>query len=272
MDYFYKSDKSFYVEPTTRCNYDCKMCFEKFEKQDLTFEQFKIIVEKTNLDFVKLWGRGEPFLNKDIYKILEFCHQKNIKTFITSNFSLIDLNEEAIKCIDMLCVSLHASNSKIYELVTGSLEFEKVIENIKKFRKINSDIFCKSVISSINEKDIDDFKQLCNKLQTTCILTGLDFPTDIDLEKLVDLYPVSKKVNINYNRYLPYSLKPKNSSKKCLQPHWPMILATGDIFTCCKRPKTGFLGNVFENFKIDKLVIEQAKNRKLLECQECTIQ
>ena len=71
MDYFYKTEKSFYVEPTSRCNYNCRMCFEKPEACDITFEKFKIIVKKTDLDFVKLWGRGEPFLNKEIYLILE---------------------------------------------------------------------------------------------------------------------------------------------------------------------------------------------------------
>jgi len=269
MKYLTYTEKSFYVEPTNACNISCRMCFkDKFDVKFLSFNDFKFILEKLNCDFVKLWGRGEPFLNKEIYDMLDYCKEKDVKTFITSNFSSIDFDrKDSLKKLDLLCVSLHSSNSEIYKKITGFDYFDQVLENIKRFKEINDcDMYCKSVVSSLNEKDIDKFKELCEDLKVKWIFTGIDFPENVSLDDLVELYPA----NTIYNRYKPYSLETKIKRENCIQPNWPNVYCDGEVYTCCKRGQ--HLGNIFsDEFELDKEVIKNAKRRKLDNCKNCTI-
>ena len=145
------------------------------------------------------------------------------------------------------------------------------MDQIKRFKEINDcDVYCKSVISSLNEKDIDKFKELCEDLKVKWIFTGIDFPENILLDELVELYPTTERANTIYNRYKPYSLETKIKRENCIQPNWPNVYCDGEVYTCCKRGQ--HLGNIFsDEFELDKEVIKNAKRRKLDNCKNCTI-
>ena len=61
------------IEPTNRCNLHCSICshtlLENPKERDLTFPEFKLILEKlknNNIERVFLQGLGEPFLNREL--------------------------------------------------------------------------------------------------------------------------------------------------------------------------------------------------------------
>jgi len=245
------------------------MCWDRRKNQkikDLSINDFKKILDKTQADFVKLWGRGEPFLNRDIYDIIRVCKDRKTKVFITTNFSLIDLDEDIVRDIDMLCVSLHAATSDTYKKVTHRNDFNEIIEKIRKYRAKNKNyVAIKMVVSSINEKEISKFIQLGSDLEVDDILlTGIDFKSDASSATIKKLLMKTRE-GLLFSRY-------SNRYKKCQQYKWPYVLCDGRVFTCCKSPERGFMGNVFsDTFHLDKQKIMESSKRKFKECEECTL-
>ena len=82
----------FQIEVTRRCNLNCIQCNRKKDRKEkvLTFSQFKKIVDAAMpIQKVQLLGGGEPFLNKDIKKMIDYCGEKKIHMGIVTNGTLL---------------------------------------------------------------------------------------------------------------------------------------------------------------------------------------
>lgn len=127
------------VEPTTRCNLRCIFCqvpgWSRSQIKDLTLEDFKNIINKfPYIKSVKLQGMGEPFLNKELLAMVDFCNQKGICSTIFNNGTVI--NEAIIKELFkspplFLIFSLDTPDRQTYNLIRGKDLFEKVTNNIR---------------------------------------------------------------------------------------------------------------------------------------------
>lgn len=126
------------VEPTTRCNLNCTFCqvpgWSRSLVRDLSLDDFKNIINKfPHLKSVKLQGMGEPFLNKELLEMIDFCNQKGIYSTIFNNGTVI--NDVIIKKLFkspplFLIFSLDTPNRETYKLIRGKDMFNKVINNI----------------------------------------------------------------------------------------------------------------------------------------------
>ena len=112
----------------------------------MSFELFKKVIDEIGkyAVIITLHNWGESFLNKDIYKMIEYAKSKKICTLISSNLNT--LTGEDIKRIidyglDKLIVSLDGASSESYSAYRYGGDFNKVIRNIemlvaiKKFTK-----------------------------------------------------------------------------------------------------------------------------------------
>src|SRR3972149_2891725 len=63
-----------HIEPTIRCNLKCTHCDHTYWDRmcpDLTYDGFRHIIDQMpDLNRVIMHGRGEPLLNKDIYRMI----------------------------------------------------------------------------------------------------------------------------------------------------------------------------------------------------------
>lgn len=80
------------IEVTTRCNMNCDICSHKeimrSNFQDLSFDSFaKIMKDESLINHVSFLG-GEPLLNKDIIRMMEYLDKKKITYEITTNASM----------------------------------------------------------------------------------------------------------------------------------------------------------------------------------------
>ena len=79
------------IEPTNRCNLNCKQCFRydlssKRAVGDMEFEVFKKIIKQFKYVFdVSLIGLGESFLNKNLFRMIDLLSAKNIDVSLTTN-------------------------------------------------------------------------------------------------------------------------------------------------------------------------------------------
>lgn len=76
---------------TGRCNLNCPFCYGKSKADDLSTTQiFSLIDELSSMNVFQLAiGGGEPLLRKDIFKVIDYCQQKNIVANITTNGTLV---------------------------------------------------------------------------------------------------------------------------------------------------------------------------------------
>lgn len=153
-------------EITNKCNYNCSYCIfscdsknNKNVKGELTTEEcFHIVDELSKNDFkhLKITG-GEPFIRKDILKILAYASNK-LFTDISTNASLLTpervelLNELKLK---MIHVSLDG-NKKAHESVRGKETFDKTIEGLNLLKQSTNRIRVGSVIHRNNENNLEE--------------------------------------------------------------------------------------------------------------------
>lgn len=87
---------------TYRCNLNCQMCFQRKyreqnpEKEELSFDAIKRIIDQAPHYTLFTWTGGEPFARKDMIDILQYASLRNPCNILT-NATL--LNEEKIKVI-----------------------------------------------------------------------------------------------------------------------------------------------------------------------------
>ncbi|MHC4759047.1 MAG: radical SAM protein, partial [Planctomycetota bacterium] len=88
-------------------------------KTFLPFETFKKFIDEVGdyLIYVILWSWGEPFLNPDIYKMIEYAREKNILTVSSTNinqFSREDASKLIESGLDALIIALDGITQKTY--------------------------------------------------------------------------------------------------------------------------------------------------------------
>ena len=92
----------------TLCNIECKNCYiESSPKNDrlvyLTFDEVKLFIDEAidnNLKTKEIgFTGGEPFMNKDILKMVDYALKKNFKVLILSNAMkpMLNKKEELLK-------------------------------------------------------------------------------------------------------------------------------------------------------------------------------
>ena len=125
------------IEPTSCCNLKCDFCIrEKIGVPigTMNFNDFKIILDKLDCLFkIHLSGQGEPFLNKDIFKMIEYANKRGILVNLNTNGTI--LNKEII---DRLCnvevgeiaISIESTKPSEYEKLRRGAKFNDVMNNI----------------------------------------------------------------------------------------------------------------------------------------------
>jgi len=144
------------------CNCKCEMCsiWKDKNKKIVKFEEAKNALQKlykNDFRFLQLTG-GEPFLNPDFFKILNYSKKLGFVTFVPTNGTLINKNvamKLARSKVDQISVSFHHFDPKIFEKISGHKNIlNKVLSSIKylKNEKVPTSALC--TITKDNYRDI----------------------------------------------------------------------------------------------------------------------
>lgn len=241
---------SLILEVASDCNLNCVMCFSrtkenKSETQRLSLEQFQYILKKLpKLKEITILGRGESFINPDIYKMLEIGKNRNIKFDIVTNGTL--LTEANINKLPdnvrKIIVSIDAFIPEKYEKIRNG-EFNTVVNNIKKLRQLKKNIYIliNVVMMRDNIEDLPKFPEFAKNIGANGInlLHLIAYDKILDKkhgdyvknlkEKFEEFKNSAKENNIDIEAR-PFSSKPT----RCVEP-WlsPKIFLNGDIYPCC---------------------------------------
>ena len=130
------------LEITTKCNARCIYCPHLFfkEMRDMPMEIFYGInsyLSNTNLVYLQGWG--EPLMNDNIFRMIEFCKMKGRLAGFTSNGQLLDekIIDELIDLkLDILCVSLAGTTSPTHNRLRIGNDFDQIISNLILLREL----------------------------------------------------------------------------------------------------------------------------------------
>ena len=267
-----------FIEITNRCNLSCSTCplgtelaYKGYNKADISFEQFKkIINEIPSLVYVTLQGIGEPLLNKDIVRMVEYCSRRGIATYINTNGTILTelkSRELIIAGLSNLSISINAFNEEIFALTRSGTQIKKIIENIKRLIEIKKELGKKKPVISfrsilmretlpymeelIFKSDELRIDVLYIQLFMTIIADKGLIKSALEKKEIEEftkkLEEWKKKVRL---RIITESFgKSSNNSGQCNLPWFsPNITAEGFVTPCCTISNPSILntGNIFE--------------------------
>ncbi|MFA6321094.1 MAG: radical SAM protein [Candidatus Omnitrophota bacterium] len=133
------------VEPTLHCNLQCVMCanpLSKRSKKHMTMKQFKAIVD--GMPFLKkmsLVGSGEPLLNPELFKMIEYAKRRDIMVGFATNAMLLD--EKKAKAVlnsraDWINFSIDSADTEKYGAIRKGADLDIVAANIKRFIRMKA--------------------------------------------------------------------------------------------------------------------------------------
>ena len=267
-----------FVEVTNRCNLSCPTCqlgtdqaYKGYNKGDITFEQFKKIVDQIpSLIYVTLQGVGEPLLNKDIIKMIQYCTDKGISTYINTNGTILTetKSRELVEAgLGNLSISINSFDEKIFSETRSGASITKVTENVKKFIEIKKQLNKKRPIVSFRailmketEPTMEDLIFKSNELGIDVLYIQL-FISMIADKNLCnsslnrhEIEVFSEKIE-QWKKQIKMSIvtesfgKSSNNLGQCKLPWFsPNVTAEGYLTPCCtiSNPSILNMGNVFE--------------------------
>ncbi len=284
------------LETGTFCNLSCLEC-PSGQKQftrptgTMSFDDYKTIIDKQKkyLIWLILYFQGEPFLNKQFFKMVEYAHSQRIFTSTSTNGHFLN-PENAIKTVesglDRIIISLDGLDQETYEKYRVGGKFKQVISGIQNLvqakEQLNSAspfIVVQFIVFKTNEHQLGLLKSLKSELQADKIeiKTAQIYSSD-DKNQLIP-------ENAKHRRYQQngdgsWAIKKKLPNKCNRMWRASVVTWDGQVVPCCFDKDADFqMGNLLEdsyqNIKNNKKYTDFRNqvfsNRSAIEiCKNCS--
>ena len=285
------------VEVTDFCNLNCPECpvgngsISKTKNSLFNFKLYEKLINelKPTLQHVILYFQGEPFLNNQLIKFIEYTHDAGIYTSTSTNGQF--LNENIAKNIvlsglDKLIVSIDGSTQQIYETYRVGGQLQKALDGItslvewkKTLKSTTPFIEIQFLVLKTNEHQMNEMKQLSKSLGADRLIFKsaqlYDFENGNNLLTTINRYARYKK-----NKDGKFDIKGRQSNSCWRLWSGAVINVRGEVLPCCfdKSSEHSF-GNIHENTfkncwqsnKASAFRSNILKNRTQFEmCRNCT--
>ena len=137
-----------FIEVTNHCNLLCETCPRTFvtyeEPKTLAWDDFLRIVEQfPDMQRAVLHGIGEPLINQDLPRMIEYLKARGITVLFNTNATL--LNEAwARKLIasglDEMRCSLDGADPQTYAAIRGAPLLHKIVRNLRDFTRLQHEL------------------------------------------------------------------------------------------------------------------------------------
>lgn len=248
-------------EPASLCNLKCEIC--PHYKNDLIrngtflgFDVFKKTIDEIGnyLLSVTFAGIGEPLLNPELPKMVDYANKKGIYTQIFTNLLKLDSAkaDSLVKsCLDRVIISLDCSNKQTYQQLKNFDGFQVLCEKwnmlLERKKMLNSRlpyISISFVVTKNNEFEIEQARALAKKIgcdefftKTVNVCNAGEDGFSLDNSRFIAK---------NFNRYTIFNKKDKSNIHCPWLWNSTMVYSNADIGPCCFDVKAE---NVFGNIK-----------------------
>jgi len=259
------------IETGAVCNLKCRVCPTGLNKLNIkpvfmSFDIFKTIIKKIpTLKKVGFFNWGEPFLNRDIFKMIYYAHARNIRSFVHTNLSFKkdeDFFTQIIRSgLDELVVSLDGGSQRSYSRYRVGGNFNLVLANIKKLIKLKEilksnkpKIIWKFIINKFNEHEIAKAYFMAKRMKVRFVIDFINLSDDLPDVRLEDSIEERKKYWLPKNeqyirkRYIGKYHYPL-SDDICTQLFTGCVVnSDGAVFPCCWiTDKKNAFGNILKD-------------------------
>lgn len=272
------------IEPANFCNLSCPQCptgngsIQK-NKKLLGLEAFKQIIDALlpELIYLNLYFQGEPFINKDLDKMLAYARKKSIYCCVSTNGMF--LSEERVKELALhpphkLIVCLDGATKESYEQYRVGADFDQLTKGIKRLVAHDVDFEVQCLLLKSNENEQGEVRKLCTKL-------GAKKLTFKKAQFYDDFLMPEKEENRRYKRLENGAFVRKKPLKNRCKRLWSSVVISteGEVLPCCfDKDASHSFGNLFETdfntiwqgTKANKFRRGVLNNRSAIEiCRNC---
>lgn len=195
-----------YLKITEKCNFDCFFCSQncKDSKISMDFGKAKYILDQAKkLGFINIYYTGgEPLLNKDLSKIVEYGHSLGFNQCIITNGYLLDENDNMLKYIDKIGISLHGDKNTYELIVQRKNVYEKIINNIEliKSKNIPININYTACEYNLNVKQLQYVADFCKDKQLEMTVARLNYIGKASTIEQQDVNTICECINCLNNK------------------------------------------------------------------------
>jgi radical SAM protein with 4Fe4S-binding SPASM domain len=255
------------IESGNLCNLRCPLCptgqqDKSAKKGFLSFDIFKKVIDEIgkNLTMIRLYKWGEPMLNKDLLRMIQYAKERGIDIKISTNLSM-KMEDDQIEALlraglEKIYISSNGASSKSYLKYHVGGDFDLVMDNMKRLVQKKREIpGCHTQLVWLfhvfkhNEHEIDAAKELSQKIGIKIKIS----PMRPDMGK--EVFETTQKALERDKEWIPsnpeYTVASTKRQKRigCILP-WTetMINWDGSVLPCCAvySEKYAF-GNILEN-------------------------
>jgi len=137
--------RKLYIEPTTKCNLNCKMCFRHtwFDEPicDLSLEDYRHVIDTmpSSVETIFFGGMGEPLFHKDIVEMIRIAAETGADVELLTNGTL--LSADMIRGImeaglSRLWISIDDLDVETAGENAGHNHSRQILDNIRAFNRI----------------------------------------------------------------------------------------------------------------------------------------
>jgi len=187
-----------YLEVTTRCNLQCRMCVRNAwgePLEDMAPATFDRVVaglqELPELREVVLGGYGEPFVHPHILDYLAAVKRLGLKVTVSTNGTLLD--EERVEPlvelgVDGIVVSLDGTDPETYADVRAGADLRMVLDNLERLNRIKAErrmpfprLAIEFVALRRNVDELPELADLARRLQANRVIVTHVLPHTLEM-------------------------------------------------------------------------------------------
>lgn len=283
------------IEPTNRCNLLCPECPSGTGELtrnlgNIDYKNYCKIIDqiKDHVFYIQLFFQGEPFINKNIYDMINYARQNKIYVSISTNGLL--LNDKNIEKLmqyppDKLIFSIDGMSEETYKIYRVGGDFNKVINNLKNLLNKKNELKQKLPFIELqfiamkqNEHEINKVIEMGKKLRVNkTVIKSMQVNS---YQSALEFLPENPKYSRYYIKEEKLYIKNKLKNKCFALWRSAVITWNGIITPCCFDKDAKYnLGNILEedfckiwkNKKYNNFRQAILRNRKGIDiCTNCT--
>jgi len=254
------------IEPTNICNLRCPVCetgagILDRKPQLMTYEEFTQIINKVGLsaNHVMLYYMGEPFLNKEIYRMIRYARNMGLYVMTCTNGDVVDpeaLYESGINLVSFQIGGVTQATHSIYRINSN---LATIIDHVSRYLEIirlrgrkdrEHQVELGFIVMRHNEGEIQEFLRMAERIGvdrkniiSPCVRTpqqGRDFLPQSDEHWIYERKKFAEGGSLS-----PKKNYPENS---CPWLYYSItIQVDGHVVPCCRDPLgRQIVGNLLE--------------------------
>ncbi len=242
------------IEPANICNLHCLTCATGAGLLTrppalMSFDMFRRVIDqvKDHVYLVAFWSWGEPFLNKEAFRMISYAKEQGLLVHTSTNGHFCNTREQAGKVIesglDSLIVALDGLDQETYEKYRRGGNLQTVIDTIRNIVSeraslgaFNPLITLRFIVMKHNEHQVGQVKKFAEDLGVDAVTfrsavvrrSAIDFD-----EKLTPLASKFQRFNHNNEQAGADTNGAKKRISYCHRPYANLtVFSNGDVVAC----------------------------------------